>query len=330
MKALAALLLAALLAAPAAAKGITIKLATLAPKDSSYHKALLKMGQEWKRISAGEVDLIVYPGGVQGGEAAMVSRMRVNQAQAGMLTAVGLGEIEPAVVGLQSIPMVFRTLEEVDLVGAQLQPKLEARLGEKGFVTLFWVDMGWVRFFTVRPVLTPDDLKPLKLFTWAGNTEQVDLMKEVGFNPVPLETNDILPGLQTGLIQAVALPPIYALVNQVYTPAPNMLELNWAPLVGACVVTRKAWEKIPEAMRADLARAAAGAGREIKAAGRRESEESVVTMREKWGLKVQALTAEAEASWRKAVEAVYDRIRGRIVPADIFDDVQRILAEARK
>ena len=33
------------------------------------------------------------------------------------------------------------------------------------------------------------------------------------------------------------MPPFFALASQVYTPAPHMLELKWAPLVGALVVT---------------------------------------------------------------------------------------------
>ncbi len=68
---------------------------------------------------------------------------------------------------------------------------------------LFWGDAGWVRFFSKEPVLHPADLKKLKLFVWAGDNQQVDIMKALGYQPVPLETGDILPGLQTGLIDAV-------------------------------------------------------------------------------------------------------------------------------
>ena len=67
----------------------------------------------------------------------MVRRMRVGQLQAGTLTTVGLAEIEPAVTGLQNMPMMFRSLEEVDYIGEKLQPMLEKRLLEKGFVVLF-------------------------------------------------------------------------------------------------------------------------------------------------------------------------------------------------
>ncbi len=319
------------LSAPASvlAADFTIKLTTLAPRDSSYHRSLLKMGQAWKASSSGRVELIIYPGGIQGGESAMVRRMRINQTQAGLLTAVGLSEIEPGVSGLQDLPMMFLNLEEVEHVGKELQPMLEERLQAKGFMVLFWGDSGWVRFFAKQPVLSPADLKATKLFVWTGNAEQVDLMKSLGFNPVPLETSEILPGLQTGLIDAVPMPPSYALANQIYTTAGHMLDLNWAPLVGGLVITTRAWDEIPQDIQAEMMRAAKEAGSEIKLSARKEAEDAVRTMQDRWGLSVHTMTPEIEEEWRRLAESVYPRIRDRIVPADIFDEVRRILQEYR-
>ena len=304
-----------------------IKLTTLAPKGSSFHKSLQKMGESWRNDSGGTIKLIIYAGGILGGEAAMVDRMKINQSQAGLLTTVGLKEIEPAVTGLQSMPMMFRDLDEVDYIGKKLQPKLESRLLRKGFVVLFWADTGWVRFFSKEPVLRPDDLKKMKLFTWSGDPDTVNIMHEVGLNPVPLETGDILTGLQTGLINAVPMPPFYALASQIYTPAPHMLELNWAPLVGAAVVTSKAWDKIPPALQEKMMRAAVQAGEEIKKTGRRESDESVKAMVEKWGLKVHPVSPALETEWRQVAQTAYPAIRGKIVPAEIFDEVTQLLNE---
>lgn len=312
----------------AAEKKLTIKLATLAPTGTSYHKSLLAMREKWKQATEGAVDLNIYPDGKLGGEGDMVNLMGINSVQAALLTAVGMAEIEPAVTGLQSMPMTFRDLAEVDYVGEKMQPMLEKRLLEKGFVVLFWVDSGWVRFFSKKPLQTPDDLRKMKLFSWAGNTAQIEIYKEGRFNPVAIETADILPSLQTGLIDAVPMPPFFALAGQMDSRAPHMLELNWAPLVGAAVVTKKAWDKIPETARATLLKSSAEAGKEIKARGRAESDESVAAM-QKRGLTVHKVTHEVELEWRKAAEALNPMIRGKIVPADIFDEVQRLLREFR-
>ena len=255
-----------------------IKLTTVAPKGSSYHRSLQRLGESWRSISGGSVELIVYAGGM-GGEAAMVERMMIGQSQAGLLTATGLALIEPGVAGLQNMPMMFRSLDEVDYIGRKLQPKLQERMHDKGFVVLSWIDTGWVRFFSRTPVVRIDDLKKLDLFTWAGDSKTIDVMTHAGLKPVPLETDDILTGLQTGLIDAVPMPPFYALALQVYRHAPHMLDLHWAPLVGALVVTRKAWDRIPVELQSEMRDAAAQTGAEIKAAGRSEGAQSILTMR---------------------------------------------------
>lgn len=312
----------------ASGAAMRVKLGTLAPVGTSYHKSLMTMAEAWRKDSGGTVELSIYAGGKLGGEAEMVGLMKANSLQAAMLTAVGLMEIEPAVAGLQNIPMGFRTLDEVDHVGAQMQPMLEKRLADKGFLVLCWSDTGWVRFFSNKPVQRPDDLKKLKLFSWSGYPEQVQVYKDAGFNAVPLETADIVPSLQTKLIDAVPAPPFFAMASQMDTRAPFMLELNWAPLVGALVVRKESWEKIPADIRAKLAATAATAGKEIKAAGRKESDESVIAM-EKRGLKVTKVTPEIEAGWRQAAEAVYPQVREKLVPPDIFDQTMKLLQEYR-
>jgi TRAP-type C4-dicarboxylate transport system substrate-binding protein len=311
-----------------AAAPTRVSLGTLAPRGSIYHQSLQSMAEKWRQAPGGGVRLVVYPDGTQGGEADMVRLMRVGTLQAGLLTAVGLSELEPGVAGLQSFPLAFRDYAEFDYVNERLRPMMERRLAEKGFVMLFWADAGWVRYFFKEPISTPEELKTRKLFVWAGSVDQVDIMKRLGYNPVPLETADILTSLQTGLINAVSVPPIYAARSQFHTYAPHMIDLNWAVLVGGLVIKKQTWEAIPAETRKALAAAADVAGREIQANGRKEGDEAVAAM-EKRGLKVHRLTPELEARWVAAAEETYPRIRGTIVPADIFDEVQRLLQEYR-
>jgi len=47
------------------------------------------------------------------------------------------------------------------------------------------------------------------------------------------------------------------------------------------------------------------------------------------GLTVIPVPPAAEAEWRTLSESFYPRIRGRMVPADMFDEVQRVLTEYR-
>ena len=51
-----------------AASAETIKLGTLAPDGSSWHRILRDMAEAWKSVSNGEVELRIYVGGVIGDE----------------------------------------------------------------------------------------------------------------------------------------------------------------------------------------------------------------------------------------------------------------------
>jgi len=312
----------------AAEKAIRINLGTLAPRGSTYHQSLQAMAEKWKQAPGGGVRLVIYPDGTQGGETDMVRLMRVGSLHAGLLTAVGLAEIEPGVTGLQSLPMMFRNFDEVEYVNDKLRPMVEKRLADKGFVVLFWVDAGWVRYFSKEPMLTPEDMKKMKVFVWSGNPAQVDTMKKHGYTPVGLETGDILPGLQTGLINVVPAPPVFALYSQIDKRAPHMIDLKWGPLIGGCVVKKDIWDKIPAEAKDTLLQAASQAGREIRANSRKESDDSVAAMKKR-GLIVDQLTPEQEAKWRAAAEETYPDLRGKIVPAEIFDEVQRLLRDYR-
>jgi TRAP-type C4-dicarboxylate transport system substrate-binding protein len=321
-------ILAALAAVAAGAAPMTVTLGTLAPDGTSYHRMLLEMREKWRKAPGGGVNLRVYAGGKMGGEAKMVSQMRVGALDAALLTAVGLSEIEPGVSGLQNIPMMFHSLDELDYVVEKLRPTLTRRLEKAGFVALFWGDTGWVRFFSKQPMLTPDDLKKTKMFIWAGNPAYTEMLKSSGLQPVPLETADIVPMLDTGLINCVSLPPFVALAGQVYSRAPHMLDLNWAPLTGALIVRKSVWDKIPAVAKGELMAAAEAAGRVNKAQGRSENEKSVAAMKEK-GLTVHPVTPEIEAEWRKASEAFYPKIRGKLVPEDVFAEVENLVKEYR-
>lgn len=322
------ILLGVALGAGAPAWGARMEMGTLAPKNSSYHRALLAMGQEWRDAPGGGVRLRVFPSGVIGSESDMVREMRLGGIQAALLTATGLGEIEPSVAGFQSLPMMFRSLEEFEFVYQHIQPTLEERLRAKDFVVLFWSDGGWVHFFSRNPLLRPADLKPMKIFTSVADPRTADMWRSGGYQPVLLEPTDILTGLQTGMIDVVAVPPVFAMATRIDDPAKHMLDLKWAPLIGAAVVYRPAWERLPEETRAYLHKSAGEAAQKIVTRGRTEAQESIEAMRQR-GLVVHHADVEIERLWREEVESMYPQLRGGLVPEDIFDEVQRLLKEYR-
>lgn len=309
--------------------GTHIRMGTLAMRDSSPHRNLLAMRDRWRASAGADYRLTVYPGTV-GSESEMIRKMRVNQLHAAMLTAFGIAEVAPDVKAMQTMPLVFDSLEEAEFIREKLRPEIEKSLAEKGFVALFWGDAGWVRFFSKAPLHFPEDMRRMKVFTSAEDTDQVQIMKEMGFQPVPLEWADALPGLQTGMIDSVPTVPLFALGGQYYTVTKHMLEVNWVPLPGAVLINKSCWESLTPAARDALRQAAKEAGAKITADARAENDNAVKAMREKHGLQVHPLTPQMAQAWAKAIEAAHPKIRGRMVPAATFDRVMAWREEYRR
>ena len=305
-----------------------LRIGTLAPKNSLYHRELMTLGEAWRTAQGEGAKYVVYPDGSQGGETDMARRMRIGQLQGALLSVVGLREIEPSISALQNMPLLFRNWDEVDYVREKLRPSMEKKFLDKGFVVLAWGDAGWVRFFSKEAASRPDDYRKMKFFAWAGESEQQEIMKSLGYTPVPLETSDILPSIQTGMITAVPATPYFALASQVYATAPHMLDINWAPIVGALVVTKKAWDEMSPAARDALQAAGAQAGLHMRTKARQEVDEAVEAMKKR-GLQVHKPTPEQLTEWNALAEKLYPRIRGRMVPADTFDEVMALLKAYR-
>jgi len=325
---MATLVLGAVIALNAFATDAQLRIGTLAPKNSLYHRQLMALGEAWRTAQGGHGKYLVYPDGSQGGETDMVRRMRIGQLQGGLLSVVGLREIDPSIAALQNMPMMFKSWDEVDYVREKMRPAMEKKFLEKGFVVLAWGDAGWVRFFSKEPAFGPNDFKKMKFFAWGAEADQQEIMKSLGYTPVPLETADILPAIQTGMINAVPSTPYFALATQIYTTANNMLDMNWAPVVGALIITRKAWDELTPEGQVAVREAGAKAGVQLRAKARQEVDEAVDAMKKR-GLTVNQPNAAQIKEWNTLADGLYPRIRGKLVPAEQFDEVVRHLKDFR-
>lgn len=303
-------------AAADAAERRELRIATVAPAGSAFHKRLQALGAEWSQ-GPGGVTINIYPG-TQGGELQIVRRMRIGQIQGAMLSSVGLGQLDRSVTALQFMPLMFRDWSDVDRVRERLRPELERRLRAAGFVVLFWGDAGWVHYFSKTPIRSVADLKPMRVFATSGDPESIEMMKAY-YTPVLLEPDQILLGLRNGMIDALPVPAFLANFNQVATYAPYMLDLKWAPVTGALVLTEKAWNQLAAPTQQWLTETSERAGHTMRAASRTEDEDTIRAMVEKQGLQVVSLSPAAEREFRREVARIYPKIRGTLVPAPIFD-----------
>ncbi len=308
------------------AEEVVIKLGTVAPRGSTWHTILQEMGQKWSEASGGLVKLKVYPGGTLGNEGDMVKKMRIGQLQSAALTTIGLHEISPDPQAID-VPLMVDSFATYDYIIGKLRPRLEKALYDKGYVVLNWAEVGFVRLFSTKRYSTMAEFQSAKVFTWEGDPGSADAWRAAGFHPVVLSSTDIVPSLNTGLIDTVAMAPLYAFQSRIFEKAKYMLDLPWSILTGATVVKKDAWDKIAPDVQKKLLAIADDYGKRVATEVRRMDSEALSTMKQQ-GLTL--VPPGDPAQFARAAEASHKVIRGRVVPEGIFDEVARLSKEAHK
>jgi len=318
VKKLAVAALAALVATAAPAQ-VTIKLGTLAPAGSTWHEILKEMAQRWEQASAGQVKLRVYAGGTQGSEGDMVRKMGIGQLQASSISNIGMHDILPEPQML-SLPMFFNDEADVECTFKKVRAQLEAAFEGKNYVVLQWSRIGAMSMFCDKPYRTPAELAAAsaKVFAWEGDPKSVDAWRAAGFRPVVLSSTDVVPSLQTGMINCITNVPLYILTTRLFEKADNMVDLPWGFIYGATIVRKDAWEKIAPELRSKLQAIAVELGLKVDAEVRKLNVDAVAAMK-KQGLQVVSVEA---GPWREAMERSYPVVRGGVVPAPFFDEVR--------
>jgi len=296
-----------------------VKLSTLVPAGTSWHKALLDMGNAWNRDTGGRVTLTVFAGGQQGDEATAVKKMRTDILQASFLSNVGLAELDEA-FNIFGMPFFLESPDEEAAVERKLTPVLQQRLEAKGFHLLCWGNAGWLQVFSKKPMKSLADVKNAKLYSTKGNDKWYQWYVSNGFHPVPLLPADVPTQLKlgTGLIDPAPSPPYLAMTLRVFDDAKYMLDLKIAPLTGALLVSQASWNRISADDRAKMTAAAQALEARVRSEAPAQDAESVKVMSGR-GLQVTTLDAKALAEFRAAASQLVSTMRGSMVPPDIYD-----------
>jgi TRAP-type transport system periplasmic protein len=311
------------LAGPAFADEVTIKLGTLAPQGSSWHVLLKELAERFAKESGGRVKLKIYAGGTQGGEGDMVRKMAVGQLQAASITDVGMHDILPE-------PMVFSTPGLVDpalfnAIFPSVEKRLEALVEAKGYVVLHWAQVGSIYIFCDHPYATPEAAADAKFFAWDGDPGSIEAFKLCGFRPVVLGSVDIVPSLQTGMINCVSQAPAYVLTARLFDKANKMIDFPWSYLIGATLVRKDTWDKVPPELRPRLIAIAHEVGAKVDVEVKKLNDDAIAAM-QKQGLEVVKVDPKP---WQKAADRSWPAVRGKVVPAGFFDDVVKLREAAR-
>lgn len=305
-----------------------IKIGNIAPDRSPWNDALKEIAREWEKITGGQVQLKIYPGGIAGGEEDMIRKMKVGTLGGAVLTNIGLTKINPDAFVL-STPFLFHSDDEMKYVMSQLNPVFERQIKEKGFMVIIWTMSGWVNFFSKNPVLYPQDLKRQKLAFSTGDPEMEQAWKKSGYYIVPTELKDLMMALQSGMVDAFYLPPLVAGSGQYFALAPHMCSLKIAPLVGGLVIMDRIWEKIPQNFKQSMMDVVTRVSKKLDVETDSLEKKALDSMK-KNGLVIHDAPADSLGKWKEAAEKGMDELVGKVFSKEIYEKLLQILKEYRQ
>jgi TRAP-type C4-dicarboxylate transport system substrate-binding protein len=118
-------------------------------------------------------------------------------------------------------------------------------------------------------------------------------------------------------------------ISQFFNHAQYMTDLRFQLLLGATLITKKAWDKIPADVQPAIRQATEEAGARLRNEIR-EAEAKDVAAMEKRGLTVVPVSEAQRAEWQKVTEKLYPEIKARVVPPEAFDEAMRLRDEYRR
>jgi len=304
-----------------------LKIATLAPEGSLWMNLFHAWGRSVEEHSAGKVKVKFYPGGIAGDERDAVRKMRLGQINGAAVTSIGLGLIQSEVRVLE-LPLLVQSFEELDFVRSKLDADLRKKFEEKGYVLLAWGDVGPVHIFSNLQLKSKADLAQTKLWAWVDDPLVRMLFTQLGANGVPLGVPDVLPSLQTGLINACYGSPLSTLALQWYTKVKFMTSMHITQAIGATVLVKKEFEKLP----ADLQKVVLADSKDLEGKLlkqiREENGKALLSMKNA-GLQVVDSPKDMVAQFEEQAKAIRPKLEPSVYSHEFREKVEKLIAEFR-
>lgn len=310
------------------ANGVTFKIATLSPDGSPWMKLLRGAGDEITERSESRVAFKFYPGGVMGDDKTVLRKIRLGQLHGAVLTAGGLTQTYTD-IQLYNLPMVFTSLGELDYVRTHMDPLLLEGLEGKGYVAFGIAEVGFAYAMSKAAVETVREARAQKVWTPSGDPGSARAVAAFGIKPISLSIADVYSGLQTGLINGVAVPPVGAIALQWHTQLDHVLDVPLLYVYGLLTVSERQFKKLSEADQLLVREVMGDVVRQVNARSRKDHERAITALKSQ-GLVWHRPDAQVVQEWQTyAEQAIVKLVDEGFVSRPMYESLLRHLTDYR-
>lgn len=306
-----------------------LKFATLAPSGSTWMNIIDDWARQVEKDSHGRLTFKIYPGGVAGDETDVLQKIRFGQFQGGAFTGYGIGHIYSQARVLE-MPFLFRNTTEIDHVRQRIMPDIESGFRSNGFELLGWMETGFIRFFSSKPIRNLDDLKQRRIWLWQGDPLGQAFFDATSISPVPLSITDVYTSLSTGMVDTVYNTTLGSIAMQWYVKTGYVTDIPMANGIGAVIVEEKFYKDLPEDLRLLLKTTGQALSKRLIAAARADDAKSVSVLKQH-GLQfsMQEKDVDPAELLRIRDRAAQALARSGYISQPVFDQVRVLLENYR-
>jgi C4-dicarboxylate-binding protein DctP len=309
------------LAAPAQAQ-MVIKFSHVVADNTPKGQAAIKFKELAEKKLPGKVTVQVFPSSQLFGDAKELEALLLGDVQ---FIAPSLSKFDRYTKKLQvfDLPFLFNDIDAVDRFQSSAQGKgLLESMKNRGLLGLAYWHNGMKELSTDKDQLKrPEDVKGLKFRIQASDVLEAQF-RALGANPQKMAFSEVYQALQTGVVngQENTWSNIYS--QKFFEVQKTIAETNHGVIDYMVVTNAKWWDGLPAEVKKGLSEAMAEATAYGNKIANDINEGDKKRIADAGKAKIQKLSKEDVAAWRKAMEPVWKKFE-----ADIGND---LIAAAQK
>lgn len=293
--------------APSAEKEVKVmRLANATPDDRSLSKALYLFEERLEEETAGSIDVEVYTNSVIGGDREVFEGMQLNTIQGASMSTGPVAQFAVE-FNVFELPFLFADEEEAyRVLDGEVGERLLAELDKQNVVGLnYWENGFRMLSNNVREIKTVDDVKGIDIRT-LENEWHMELWRELGANPTPMNYGELYIGLEQGTVDAQENPVGNVVNSHFYEVQDHLTVTNHIYNASPFMVSKPFWESLTKEEQKAVERVADEVQKEQRQMNREEVEDSYAIVEEK-GMKITELSEEELERFREATRPVREK-----------------------
>ncbi|MBC7939802.1 MAG: TRAP transporter substrate-binding protein [Chitinophagaceae bacterium] len=212
-------------------------------------EAMQRMGKKLEAQTNGRISIQMFPSMQLGGEKEMIEQAQVGALQIARISVGAMGPVADE-VNVFNMPFIFRDEAHMRKVidgpiGQELLDKINNN-PQSRLIVLGWMDAGTRNVYSNKAASKPEDLKGQKI-RMMGNPLFVETMNAMGGSGVAMGFNELLPALQTGVVDGAENNPPTLLAQNHYQVSKVYSQTGHLIIPEIFVFSKKTWEGLSKA-----------------------------------------------------------------------------------